>query len=85
MESKPLISVTVVTDDDTGMYSIGELDFGIHGRLSGYLSVDPIARRDKVLAMMGFLMHRVCELATIEQSKVCPDSQAEAGCQGQKG
>lgn len=34
---KELLSVTYHDDDDTGMYEIGEIDFGINGTLSGYL------------------------------------------------
>lgn len=29
MKSEPIISVTQVTDDETGMYHIGELDYSI--------------------------------------------------------
>lgn len=37
MQDKVLLKVTVVTDDDTGIYQIGELDFGIPYTTHDYL------------------------------------------------
>lgn len=75
MQDKPLLSITIITDDDTGMYRVGDLDFGIHGRLYSYLEKDPIKNRDKVLSMIGYLSHRVCDMANEmiveDQDKAC--------------
>jgi hypothetical protein len=61
MQDKLLLSITVVTDDSTGIYTVGELDFGIHGRLDEYLDTDTRNRRDEILKMLGFLAYKVCE------------------------
>ena len=81
MRDKPLISVTVITDDDTGMYTVGELDFGIHGDLTTYLEKDPIRRRDNVLAMMGYLQHCVC----LEAERLHHKDMQDPSCSAQAG
>jgi hypothetical protein len=37
MQDETLISITRVTDDDTGIYRVGDLDYGITGNLDKYL------------------------------------------------
>lgn len=37
MQDQVLLKVTIVTDDDTGIYNIGELDFGILGPCYQYI------------------------------------------------
>ena len=37
MQDVTLLKITVVTDDDTGMYAIGEMDFGKTGYCENFL------------------------------------------------
>ena len=37
MTDEILLSITRVTDDSTGCYTVGELDFGIHGACMDYI------------------------------------------------
>lgn len=37
MQDKTLLKITVITDDSTGMYQIGELDFGKTGYCEDFL------------------------------------------------
>ena len=37
MQDETLISITRVTDDSTGCYQVGDLDYGISGNLDKYL------------------------------------------------
>jgi len=70
MQDKELLTITVVTDD-----IVGDLDFGIHG-LGNYLRKgDTIEKRDKVLSMLGYLAHRVCEITdrVQEGAMACSD------------
>jgi len=62
MKAEQLLAVTRIADDSTGMYAVGELDFAISGRLEMYLEQD-CANRDKILSMLGFISHLVCEKA----------------------
>jgi hypothetical protein len=73
----PLVSVNVVTDDSTGLYTVGELDFGIHlGPLDTFLRRGNVyQRRDEVLAMFGYLAHRICE----ESDKVNDEQHKASG------
>ena len=82
MEKKTLVEVSVVTDDDTCMWSVGELEFGINGRLKTYLEKDPIRRRDNVLSMLGFLSHMVCEETSrlMQNSEESQDTNVKAQC-----
>ena len=77
MKDAPLIGVTVVTDDDTGVYRVGELDFGIHlGPLDTFLRRGNVyQRRDEILSMFGYLAHRICE----EADKVSDDQHKVSG------
>jgi hypothetical protein len=60
MRDRILLSLTQVTDDETGICQVGELDFGISGNLGDYLRNDPDGKkRDEALAMMGYLMHEI--------------------------
>lgn len=36
-QSVTLLKITIITDDDTGLYQIGELDFGKSGHCEKYL------------------------------------------------
>ena len=36
-ERRTLFTISYHSDDDTGMYRVGEIDFGIHGELDAYI------------------------------------------------
>ena len=58
---KNLLTVDYHYDDDSGMYQIGELDFGVSGLLSDYIEKYGIKGRDDILAMLGYLAWEVQE------------------------
>lgn len=64
MKDISLISITKVTDDDTGMYSVGDLDYSINvGALADYLAVNPVERKKALWVQMAFLMGKIDEYA----------------------
>lgn len=50
-QSNKLLSIYVITDDDTGIYQIGELDFGKTGHCEDYL----VSNRAKFVAWLRWL------------------------------
>lgn len=57
-----LMCVEVVTDCDTGIYNIGEIDFGIKvGPLTDYLKRYGYQGKREIIATLGFLIHKVEE------------------------
>ncbi len=55
-----LISITKVTDDETGTYEIGELDFSLHcGPLMRYMKVYGWEGRQELMAMLGTMATHV--------------------------
>ena len=74
-QKKSLLEITVHTDDDTGMYSVGELDFGFHGRCISYIEKHGYNGVKELLAMLGHLAFEVKEeYYKIEKRK--PQNQA---------
>jgi len=59
MEELILMKVTVVTDDDTGMYNVGDVDFGISGALEREIHEQGVEFADKLLDSLGYLAHQV--------------------------
>ena len=51
-----LLKVTIITDDDTGMYRIGELDFGILGMC--YTYVEKPENRERLADWLQMLADR---------------------------
>lgn len=77
MQDRVLLSLTQVTDDSTGIWTVGELDYSIHvGDLDEYLKKDPIQARDRIFAMLGVIMVQVNYYAFEEISK----RQGQASC-----
>lgn len=57
-----LLSVEAITDCDTGIYNIGEIDFGIKvGPLTDYLKRYGYQGKREIIATLGFLIHKVEE------------------------
>lgn len=76
-ERKLLLEVTYHSDDDTGMYHVGEIDFGICGTLKDYLDHYGIKGRDEIVNTLGYLIHSVYE--KYEQIKLKENFNCESG------
>ena len=64
MRDRVLFSITVIDDDDTGIYSVGELDFSIVvTALDNYLRDNPLEKRDKIFAHLGNISCLINEYA----------------------
>ena len=57
--SKQLLEVTYHDDDDTGMYHIGEIDFGIAGILDEYLEHYGYAGKKDIIDTLAYLIYEV--------------------------
>lgn len=62
MRDMKLVEVSVVTDDSTGNYSVGELDFGIPATTYDWLKAQP-DRRQKLADWLRWLAD-ACEKKT---------------------
>lgn len=58
-ERKQLLSISYHSDDDTGMYNIGEIDFGINGQLDDYIKQYGYEGVKDILATLGHLAYEV--------------------------
>ena len=56
---KELLTVSFHDDDDTGMYEIGEIDFGIYGTLDDYLKSYGYAGKKDIIDTLGYLIYEV--------------------------
>ena len=56
---KELLSVTFHDDDDTGMYQVGEIDFGVNSRLESYIEHYGYKGVSDILATLGHLAWEV--------------------------
>lgn len=54
-----ILSVDYITDDDTGMYRIGEIDFGVSGMLDVYLHENGRKGMDNILKTLCHLIWHV--------------------------
>ncbi len=60
-QRKNLLTIDYHYDDETGMYEVGELDFGVSVRLLDYIKKYGSKGRDAILAMLGYLAWEVQE------------------------
>lgn len=58
-QTRTLIEIKEVTDHDCGNYTIGEIDFGIHGTLSSYLKTYGYEGKKEILHILGVLAAQV--------------------------
>ena len=58
-QRKELLSVEYHSDDDTGMYSVGEIDFGISGNLDEYLQHYGAKGKQEIIATLSYLIYEV--------------------------
>ena len=56
---KPLLEIEYHSDDDTGMYSVGKIDFGINGGLDDYLRHYGLKGKQDIICTMGYLIYEV--------------------------
>ena len=56
-----ILSIDYITDDDTGMYRIGEIDFGVSGMLDVYLHEQGRKGMDAILKTLCHLIWHVQE------------------------
>jgi hypothetical protein len=56
-----LLEVTYHHDDETGMYEIGELDFGVYATLEPYIEQYGYAGTKEIIATLGHLIWEVKE------------------------
>lgn len=63
-QRKKLLEVTYHYDTDTGMYRVGEIDFGIvSSELEDYIRQYGIKGRDEIVNTLSFLTHCVYKAA----------------------
>ena len=58
-QRKPLLEIEYHSDDDTGMYQIGEIDFGINGGLDDYLRNYGLKGKQDIICTMAYLIYEV--------------------------
>jgi len=56
MQYKELLSITVITDDSTGIYQVGELDFGVSYTTKDWL--DKSGNREKLAYFLQWLSNQ---------------------------
>ena len=56
---KPLLEIEYHSDDETGMYKVGEIDFGINGGLDEYLEHYGYEGKKEIIATLGYLIFEV--------------------------
>jgi len=71
-----LISIEAVVDHDCGNYQVGELDFGIHGTLDGYIKSDPQNAMKEFNSIFGYLVYECQRRIREEMDKGNSPSQA---------
>ena len=54
-----LLSVEYHSDDDTGMYQVGEIDFGISGLLDEYLDDYGYKGKKEIVDTLAYLIYEV--------------------------
>ena len=58
-ERRKLLTVEYHSDDDTGIYKIGEIDFGICGELQTYLESFGFEGKKEIVQVLGYLIYEV--------------------------
>lgn len=61
MKDQMLLQVTQVIDDSTGIWGVGEIEFGISGMLDPYLMEYGEKGRDEILDTLEYLKRVVIE------------------------
>ena len=58
-QKRTLLEVKYHSDDDTGMYRVGEIDFGIWGTLDEYLKRYGRKGKEDIVGTLGYLIYEV--------------------------
>ena len=58
-QRKTLLEVEYHSDDETGMYKVGEIDFGISGLLDEYLENYGYVGKKDIIDTLGYLIYEV--------------------------
>jgi len=59
-QRQTLLEVNILTDDSTGIYKPGEIDFGIYGGiLDEVLKNNDIKKRDEIVNTLAYLIHEI--------------------------
>ena len=58
-QRKELLEITYHSDDDTGMYQVGEIDFGISGLLDEYLENYGYKGKKEIMDTLCYLIYEV--------------------------
>lgn len=58
-DRKILLEINYHSDDDTGMYKVGEIDFGIYGTLEKYLQNYGVKGKNDIIETLKFLIKEV--------------------------
>ena len=56
---KTLLEVTYHDDDDTGMYKVGEVDFGIHGTLDEFIERYGREGAKDIILTLSYLIYEI--------------------------
>lgn len=59
MQDQRLLEITEVTDDETGIWQVGEIEFGIYGTLEEYLRAYGKKGKDEILKTLDYLKREV--------------------------
>ena len=54
-QRKILLEVSYHYDNGTGIHKVGEIDFGIHGELKGYLEKYGFEGKNEIMATIAYL------------------------------
>ena len=60
-ERKTLLEITYHSDDDTGMYRVGEIDYGLAGTLDEYLKRFGQKGKKEIISALAYLIYEVEE------------------------
>ena len=58
-QTKDLLKIDYHTDDETGIYYIGEVDFGICGTLDDYLKYYGLKGKEEIVKTLAYLIYAV--------------------------
>ncbi len=58
-ETRTLLTVEYHTDTETGIHSVGEVDFGIHGMVDKFLELYGREGKDDIVKTLAYLIYAV--------------------------
>ncbi len=76
---KELLRIEYHYDDDTGMYKVGEIDFGITCELDKYLKVYGRKGKEEIVKTLAYMIYEI-ETRLRKQEESNPENQPTMGC-----